>query len=517
MLPREAPVAAAGSAGRLRGKPIRRRWTLHRIHQWVGLFAALWLAVLGATGFILDHRDWHWLWRPALPVAALPPAVAAKSTSRTVALYQVNPRASAQRLAGGRRGLWLTGDGGRRWSRPVFGGRVEPPQIFAIVPDFRQGWKRLWLATDDGVWRSIDGGRAFTRIALPGRLITALTTGGPANSLLGVVDRSQIFRLATHGPRHVAWLDPQPPNIRALPPHIDLSRLVHDLHFGRGVFPGGVSLLLNDLAGFALMLLPLTGLLYWGWPKRWKRLRRAGRGVPAAAKGPAIRWLYRLHAPVVGVAALAPILYLSMTGVLLDHGSALNRWMHTVSLDRAWLPPVYRLRSWQDEIYSVAGYPDAVNRLSVGTRLGLFTSMDGGRTWRRDPAIPGFVWTIRRVGGALFIGGMGSPNFEKTGGGAWRRVAGTGFMPSDMTALPGKGWLWSGPGGIRLIDGGGRPAAFSPRLPRVRAAAWFDLFDSLHSGLLIHVQWKWMNDLFAIAALLLAATGAPRWWRRKWG
>ncbi len=45
---------------------------------------------------------------------------------------------------------------------------------------------------------------------------------------------------------------------------------------------------------------------------------------------------------------------------------------------------------------------------------------------------------------------------------------------------------------------------------------WYFVIEALHSGLLFHAQWKWLNDLFAILAIVLVLTGLVRWWRVKW-
>lgn len=546
-----------------RSRPHRQRWTLQRIHKWTGLGAALWLAVLGITGFVLDHRDWRWLWQGAVPLHWLPADIAGKSPQRRISLYRILPGepAGAVRIAAGRGGLWWTRDAGRHWSRGVFAasgtasGVGDSPQVLALEPDPRLGWQRLWAATDDGVWRSDDGGYHFRREALAGQFVSALSpaaqpiakeTGSEAGSFLGVVDRSRVFRLNTTRPARVDWLALQAPAAPQLPGHITLSRFVHDLHFGRGVFAGDLSLWINDITAIALLGLPLTGLLYWVLPRYWKRRRRvqAQRPLPAATRRQTLHWLYRLHAPLLGVLTLVPLVYLSATGILLDHQRELGRWMHRLHLDAAWLPPVYALRSWQGEIFAIAGDPQAADTLSLGTRLGLFTSTDGGRHWQRDPAVPGFVWSLRRIGNWQFIGGMGSPNFMRQGDGAWRMVRHSGFMPSDVTALPasdgqGGGWLWKSPQGLKPVGAAPAPvsrdtgmalgahhsANTAPNtsrgkdawtLPPQHEGTWFDLFDGLHSGLLIHAQWKWVNDLFATAALLLVVTGVLRWWRRKW-
>jgi len=56
-----------------------------------------------------------------------------------------------------------------------------------------------------------------------------------------------------------------------------------------------------------------------------------------------MRWLYRLHAPTVGLLVLVPLLYLSVTGILLDHATALRPWMKA-ALARNPSRPVHRRR-----------------------------------------------------------------------------------------------------------------------------------------------------------------------------
>ena len=45
---------AAGRAGKF------YYWSFF-IHKWAGLVGAAWLAVLGLTGFLLDHDSWRWI------------------------------------------------------------------------------------------------------------------------------------------------------------------------------------------------------------------------------------------------------------------------------------------------------------------------------------------------------------------------------------------------------------------------------------------------------------------------
>jgi hypothetical protein len=35
-------------------------------------------------------------------------------------------------------------------------------------------------------------------------------------------------------------------------------------------------------------------------------------------------------------------------------------------------------------------------------------------------------------------------------------------------------------------------------------------------GTIFWSEWKWINDLFSVVAVVLSVTGLIRWWRKKW-
>ncbi|MFQ5643346.1 MAG: PepSY domain-containing protein [Thiogranum sp.] len=489
-----------------------------KLHTWAGLGAGLWLAVLGITGFVLDHRDWAWLWQSTAPEFLVPGQIVAKARSGTVRLYQLNPDQPQQHVAGGPQGLWISNDGGQRWQSVVFNTATVMPGVNVILRFPGMPRSGFWLGTSDGVWELDTVTGMAQRVALPGARITALAAGASDTGLLGVMDRSRVFRLDLAHDSPPAWIDLAAPAPGELPESIALSRLVHDLHFGRGLLAAPLSLLINDAGAWLMLLLPVGGFLFWWLPRRWRSGARCEK-PRAATRKRTVQWIYRLHGPALGLVAVIPFLYLTLTGILLDHAPELRPWMKSIHIPQALQPPVYRLRSWDNEIHAIAGYPGVAEKFSLGTRLGLFTTQDEGKNWTREtgrPLDPGFVWTLRRHGNDLLIGGMGGPNLQRHGDSGWRPVQGTGHMPTDISHDGNGGYLWLNREGFHPELSATRVLSARHSLPGRGGVPWYFIIDGLHSGMLIHAQWKWVNDIVALACLLLAVTGLMRWWRQRW-
>ncbi len=484
-----------------------RHWTAHRVHRWAGLGAGLWLAVLGSTGFVLDHREWAWLWQSGPSPAWVPARIAAPAALGHVRLYRLLD--GQRRLAAGPTGLWLSENGGAHWQAVRTPDGESLPPVYQLLRT-EEGWL---LATADGLWKLRLAERLATPWGLAGQRVTAIAPRDPAR-LWAVVDRSRVMSVDRRtGEFRPVTLPAVPEAI--LPPTIDLSRWVHDLHFGRGVFAAPWSLLWSDATAIGWILLPLGGMLYWWLPRRFRAQRRAGRPVSGSRRRSWIRWLYRAHAPTVGLLVLVPLAYLSITGILLDHAEALRPWMKSVQLSRTALPPVYDLPAWRGEIRAVLGWPGQPERLSLGTRLGLFTIT--GERLHREPLAEGravFVWMARQDEGVWVLGGMGGPNHVRSGE-RWLPQTPGVHMPTDVTRDSRGRLLWMTRTGLRLSTAKGDRPLDTP-VPELGYVPWYYVIEGLHSGMLIHPQWKWINDLIAVLALLLAATGLWRWWRVKW-
>lgn len=497
-----------------------KKWTLHRIHKWAGLLAGLWLAVLGITGFLLDHRDdWAWLWQSGVSRIIINKSIEDKAAKGTFRLYQVDPHNHSYHVSGGQAGLWWSHNSGKNWQQTRFENTKSIPQVYKALYVIDNGVTILWLATDNGLWRSDDSGRSAKYIVLADVMITSLTQGVNDSQLIGVEDRSRLFTFDTKLLK-TSWLNVNPPGIGQLPESIDLSRFIRDLHYGRGVIAAPWSLLWNDIAGIAMLFIPFSGFLFFFFPWLWRKRKQAGVVVGHVYKKSTMRWLFRLHAPTLGLLTAIPIIYLSVTGIFLDHGTELRAWMKTIKVTSNWQTPVYRMQSWDGEIYSALGYPGNPTKLSVGTRLGLFTTNDNGTSWQREKLLGSkswFIWSLNRFEEKVFLGGMGGPNMIRPAWNVkWIPVKQAGHMPSDVTFFnKNEMWLKNRDGiregtlkdGFRLINA---------RLPEQGFVPWFYFIDGLHSGLLLHKQWKWMNDLFSIMAIFLVITGLMRWWHKKW-
>jgi hypothetical protein len=491
----------------------KKRWTLHRLHKWSGLIAGVWLAVLGITGLLLDHRhDWRWLWQSTIADSWVPEEVATKARTGIWHIFQIHPNNQSLQIAGGPQGLWWTSNNGTFWKQTRFLHSNGTPSVNATVIIEHNHQLELWLATDDGVWLSTDFGQSAQAKGLVGDNITALTQGHNNTFLLCVKDRSRVFQLDTSN-NDIQWLSLAALNKDTLPENIDLSRWVHDLHFGRGFLFSSLDLWINDFTGAALMLLPLTGFLFWYLPKRW-RVQKPQGPAPATKKH-TMRTLLRTHSSVTGIVLCIPILYLAVSGILLDHSTELRQWMKSTAITQTFQTPVYSLRTWDNEIYAVAAYPDDAERISLGTRLGLFSSNDFGNSWHREAPISGFVWTLKRIGNTLFLSGMGTPN-RLLHNGTWHMAKATGHMPTDVTQDSNGYWHWINAKGVMRGNLNEPYIKADIHLPVVAGIPWYYVLDALHSGLLFTPQWKWINDLFALLAVFLVISGLTRWWRTKW-
>lgn len=490
--------------------------SVQRLHLWCGLIAGLWLAVLGGSGFMLDHREhWRWMWQAGVSPGHIPEAILKKSQAGAVRLYQLAPQDHAIELAGGMTGMWWRDANDVNWQETHFTHATGSPLVYQILFD-ESLTGRVWLASDDGLWLSIDNGRQAIPFALGKQSVTAIARVDE-NVLYAVVDRSFIYKMDIYS-KNITVLKLSPPDLASLPDTISLSRFVRDLHYGRGVTTIEASLLWNDITGIALVVMPLTGILFYWLPKRWRRRKAEGDAINHGYKKQLMRWLFRLHGPTLGLLTFIPILYLAITGILLDHSVGLRQWMKETSVSRGFQTPVYTLSSWQGHIYGVTA--DAkTGGLSLATRLGLFTTHNQGQSWQReklwgDKAV--FVWILRQQQSNQFVGGMGSPNFIKyddTSG--WHEVKGHAHMPSDIT-LQGSNVLLKNRKGLWQVNTSLKAVKYALQFPSINYIPWFYVIDGVHSGLLIHAQWKWFNDLIAVMAMILVITGLMRWWKTKW-
>lgn len=576
----DAPASTYGASPRAAAKAVKPggsklyRWSFV-IHKWAGLFGALWLVVLGLTGFFLDHDHWRWMQQGKAP-GWLTPVDLDEFAARNVTRYhQMDPADPCRRVAGGPRGLWFSTDGATTWQATRFD-NGDTPEINAILPQGKDGWERLWFGTDNGAYVSTDKGETARLAGLAGEEVTALTTGALPDELLVVIDRSKLYRYRASDFSLIEDVKLAPLDEKTRPPEVEMIRFVHDLHLGLSFFGPLTSLTMNDIGGLGMAILSITGLLYWGLPKYWKhkaaKAKAGGAPLPQtreekearkAGKKATIVWLFRLHSSTIGIVSVVMLLYLSVTGILLGHGRELLGIMRMVKVPQAYLTPAFGMTSWDNWIDSVVAYPGAKDVFTIGTRVGMFTTADGGETFAREEDAKGApvrsASRLRRIGDRVFNpNGMAGASTIRADSETTERLAapdksmdammarmmeamkkraagapdanppgppqkkmGMGgmegmFMPTDVTQA-GEKLYWKSGNKLFATDLDGRSLeSVEVNQPSDPGAPWFHWMLRLHMGTIFWSEFKWINDVFALAVVFLTCTGLIRWWRQKW-
>ncbi len=482
------------------------------VHKYAGLLACAWLLVVAVTGVLLDHHEWRWLNQISVPASWSSPQVQRITPATIMRHIAVGPSAV---LGASERGTWLSTDRGREWRKVRFEGLSGQPQTHGLAGDAETGFAAVRLATDDGLWVMSPDGKTARRLALEGQHVTALSPGHDAASLVAVIDHSRLVRVAL--PSGAVTPLAVGRDIGGLSTHVPFNSFIREIHFGRGLLAGRGSIWLNDLGGIGLAVLSLTGLSYWAFKRFGNR-----SGLTVAARRDVLRWLFRAHGPVVGLLAAIPILYLALTAIPLNHVigfiAATKDWM----VPRAAITPAYQGRTLTHEIDGVAAWPDQPGRLTIASRFGVLESRDNGASWRPDTSLPiddhGAGANVFRAGDRIFVGDAGGKNYVRPAGGAgWVKLSGPSAAISGA-AHRGGTWYVKNSRSIFMSDGVS-PTYVDSKIPFKSAAPGTPLFlfmADIHTGIIIHSQFKWLSDLFAALAVALAISGPVIWLRRKW-
>ena len=503
-------MANSGAAGKRR--PRLRRFLL-KVHKWAGLTAGAWLLVLGATGIVLDHDEWRWARQLTVPESWISPQVARLLPATKMRHVVVHPDDAKRWLGGSERGLWWTNDGGGTWTDVAFLGLDGAvPQITSLVP-VAASLDGVFIATDDGIWVTTGDGRQAERAMLSGTFINRLTPGSDPNELVGLIDHDQVFRVDLTNPE--AWTSQRFDDVEVfgLPEHVSLYRFAFDLHFGYGIGSRNVSTWLNDYAGVAFIVLGISGFLFWWFPRRWRKAKQA---IDADHKKRVFNWIYRSHAPIVGLLAVLPLTYIAVTAIPMSHTAGFGSWAKDVLLPRDALTPVYRYQSLRGELDDVIAYPNDPKRLSIGTRFGVLHTDDNGKTWQADASIPQARGNLFRVGDTVFFSNLGTHHVRQGSDGEWQPLAGLTTGVTHGVQI-GDQWVLKNSRGFNLgsLQDGFQVSdiAVMPALP---GATLYLFLIEIHVGLIVHDQFKWVNDLVSFFAILLVLTGPILWWRTKW-
>ncbi|MDG2319002.1 MAG: PepSY-associated TM helix domain-containing protein [Rhodospirillaceae bacterium] len=496
--------------------------TVRVIHKWAGLAGLAWLSVLGITGWILDHQDWRWTHQWAVPEWVTSARIDRLVNGTVMRHIEVDQNDPARWIGASERGLWLTENAGEAWVDIPFQGMSGHPQVFRFVPAESHGLDLIYLATDDGIWTISSDEAAAQPFALHGQPISALGQGSTTTELVGAVHHGQLFRFDVRVPDEVTWIDVDEVVVHGLPETVSLYNFIFDLHVGEGTLPQPWSILINDYGGISMGTLGLTGLMFWWLPRKW---RNQAPKRELKKRQQILRWLYRCHGPVIGILAIIPILYLSITGIAVDHIFFLMDKGKGIPLARENLTPIYDYTSLEGEITHVVAFPGDPSSYAVATRFGVLNSDDGGRTWAVDESLPTTLGTdagnvnLFREGEFIFVG-VGSK------GNGYRKIDETGWtfveMPADLLAITDvtrRGDTWYLKNSRGISSGTFNDNVFEATnipYPALEGTTFFLFMADVHTGNTFHSEFIWVNDLVALMAIILAITGPLAWWKRKW-
>ncbi|MFN2098484.1 PepSY domain-containing protein [Altererythrobacter sp. MF3-039] len=484
---------------------------LRSIHKWAGLVAALWLFVMGVTGVVLDHHEWRWVSQNSVPSSWTSDRVEYLVPGTVMRHIAVE---DGRIVGGSERGAWYSDDG-ENWSDIDFDGLSGQPQVTGIADLGGEGFARTYLASDEGIWELSADGTKAARIGLPGEHLTSISEGHGADELMVVADMSDIltFDLAGGDLTPVNLEE----NVTGLSPEVKFHRFIMDIHFGRALLPGNWGIWLNDLGGVAMAVLSLTGILYWFVTRRGRR-----KFMTMKTQRRWMQWLFRAHAPIIGLLGLVPLLYISISAIPLNHIYGFLDWADGKTVARESLPSAYQLASFDHQIDGVAAWPGEPGRISIATSHGLLETTDNGQSWATDLSVPveggAPGANIFRVGDTMFAGFGGGRNFlREADADEWSQLEGTSTAitsaarDGEQVYVKNSQQIYHAPTFTSPMEETG--TAFTNAAP---GTTLFLFLIDVHLGLVIHSEFKWANDLFAVLAIILALSGPVMWLRRKW-
>ena len=300
-----------------------KRQSLFKIHRWIGLVAALWLFLLGITGIFLDHDEWRWLRQTEVPESWLSSSMMRYLPATVMRFVAVDKNDSDNWLGGSERGLWSTKDRGKNWEKLEFP-NGQHPQVTRFAKINIDSQQVIILATDDGLWIMNGFGSEIQRLALKGRFINMVSPGSQSDEIIGVLNFERIFRMNINQPTDIEFIDLDEIAITGLPENVTMYKFLFDLHFGYGIFSRQFSTWINDFGGIALMILSMTGFLSWYYQRKWRKNKEK---APSKDRRVLLsKSFYRMHAPIIGILGIIPILYLSVTGILFNHILTFINW-----------------------------------------------------------------------------------------------------------------------------------------------------------------------------------------------
>ena len=116
----------------------------------------------------------------------------------------------------------------------------------------------MYVATGNGLYKKEFKSTIWNKYLLDGKIITSLNIY--KDRLLAVEDKTKVILVDLNNDSILVNSGINIPK-ELLNSDITLSRFVRDLHYGRGLFDGDISLFINDFATIVLIILGFNGFI----------------------------------------------------------------------------------------------------------------------------------------------------------------------------------------------------------------------------------------------------------------
>lgn len=433
---------------------------LFKIHKFAGITAGLVLIILGLTGFFLDHKNWSWLYEVRVNNSFLPQSTIDKEAK----LYQTHLNCFGKTFIATNRGVYVKDSSTTKIS-------LDVPSSTILFDPLAQV---LFAATHDGVYSKTKTGE-WKSIALKDSYINAMSLA--EGQLFASVDKKFLYliNLSTNSVEPLSQ-----PQLMIQERDISLGRFVRDLHYGRGLFDDGWSLLLNDIAALYLVLLGVSG--YW----MFIIIRRQRRGIKSPKHY--LKKLTKIHASWIAIVLIIPFFILLVTGVFLDHSRFFQGFLKSTKVPSYLQPSVYS--SLNEDVWSV---DHDAKTLRIGNRFGIYESTDK-KTWTEVSR--GFAYKMMRLDSELYVSGMGAANRKQKVDGSFAILPKTPHMFKSVSREDGLKYS--------------RDFAMS-----YADTSLYSIILTLHDGTFFASWWIWVNDYASLMLFILFITGGIRFFKKK--
>lgn len=442
--------------------------TNRKIHKISGLIAGVVILILSITGFFLDHYSWKFLHTTTLKNV---PSYLYKLNKGSFYVYLINPNDEKHIITGGARGIYESFDAGENFIQT----------LDEVVYSIKNSDGFLYVATANGIYKKEFKSIKWNKYLLDGKIIKSLNIY--KDRLLAVEDKTNVIFVDLNTSQILFDKEVTIPK-ELLTNDITLSRLVRDIHYGRGLFDGHISLLINDYAAIILIILGFSGFILWWLIYNVKNSKRYKNSI---------KYFVKLHSNIFSIIAIIPIILLIISGIFLDHGKDLNKFMNEITISNKFLPPVYK--TLKSDIF---GADFDGKDFYIGNRFGIFKSSD---LINFEFVSEGFAYKMIRKGDVLYVSGMGSSN-RILDNNSFKVLENAPHMFKDVFLKDGN---------IEYFSSHNNDV----KLPVLDNITLHTLLYSLHDGSFFASWWIWVNDLASILLLVLLITGFIRWYLRS--